>query len=106
MNGGGNQLVPELPFAASPTPVVCSEGLMLSIHNIKPQASHVTALFRDGAQSFFLREGATLAELAGQINVLGIRHEGAPIAIHVQFDTPSSRSLRAGQHGQLGLLRP
>jgi hypothetical protein len=47
------------------------------------------ALFRDGAHSFLMRKGATLAELAGCIDALGASHEGAPVAIQVQFDTPS-----------------
>lgn len=53
-----------------------------------PYSSRVVALFKDGAQTFLLANGATLTELAGRIDALGVRHQGAPIAIHVQFDYP------------------
>jgi hypothetical protein len=56
---------------------------MLSVHANRPHPPHVTALFSDGAQSFMLFEGATLAELAGRIDVLGKTHDGSPIAVHV-----------------------
>ncbi len=62
---------------------------MNSLHAIGLQQPRVTAVFRDGAQSFLLWEGSTLAELADRIDGLGTRHDGAPIAIHVQFDAPS-----------------
>ncbi len=64
---------------------------MLSIHANRAHPPHVTALFRDGAQSFVLFEGATLAELAGCVHVIGKTHDGPPIAVHVQFDTPTEQ---------------
>jgi len=66
---------------------------MKSFHANRPQAPHVTALFRDGAHSFLLSEGATLAELATQVDDLGASHEGGPIVIHVEFDPPSPNAL-------------
>jgi len=62
---------------------------MKSFHANKPQVPYVTTLFVDGAHSFLLSEGATLAELATHVDDLGASHEGAPIAIHVEFDPPA-----------------
>jgi hypothetical protein len=61
---------------------------MKTFHANRPPAPHVTALFSDGTHSFVLSEGATLAELATRVDDLGASHEGAPIAIHVEFDSP------------------
>jgi hypothetical protein len=46
------------------------------------------ALFNDGAESFSLSKGATLAQLAEFIDELGSRHDGAPVAVNVQFVPP------------------
>jgi hypothetical protein len=54
---------------------------------------YVTALFVDGAHSFALSAGATLAELATHVGDLGASHEGAPISIHVEFDPPALNAL-------------
>ena len=62
---------------------------MKSFHANRPQVPYVTALFVDGAHSFLLSQGATLAELATHVDDLGASHEGAPIAIHVEFDPPT-----------------
>lgn len=61
---------------------------MKIFHPNRPQP-YVTALFVDGAHSFLLSEGATLAELATHVDDLGASHEGAPIAIHVEFAPPA-----------------
>jgi len=66
---------------------------MKSFHASRPQVPYVTTLFVDGAHSFLLSEGATLAELASHVNDLGASHEGAPIAIHVEFDPPAPNAL-------------
>jgi len=60
---------------------------MKSFHADRPQLPYVTALFVDGAHSFLLSEGATLAELATHIDDLGASHEGAALAIHVEFES-------------------
>jgi len=62
---------------------------MKIFHANRPQVPHVTALFRDGAHSFLLSEGATLAEPATHVDDLGASHEGGPIVIHVEFDPPT-----------------
>ncbi len=61
---------------------------MKTVHANRRPAPHVTALFSDGLHSFLLSEGATLVELATHMDDLGASHEGAPIAIHVEFDSP------------------
>ncbi len=63
---------------------------MKSFHPNRPQVPYVTALFVDGAHSFLLSKGATLAELASHVDDLGASHEGTPIAIHVEFDPPTA----------------
>ena len=55
---------------------------------------HVTAHFNDGAHTFLLPQGATLAELADRIDELAALHEGAPISIHVDFDIPGLRPMK------------
>jgi len=62
---------------------------MKSFHVNRPQVPYVTTLFVDGAHSFLLSEGATLAELASHVDDLGASHEGTPIAIHVEFNPPA-----------------
>jgi hypothetical protein len=64
---------------------------MFSLATHKPHPPHVMALFNDGADSFLLSRGATLAELAEFIDELGSRHGGAPVAVNVQFDPPGLR---------------
>lgn len=49
------------------------------------QSSNVTAVFRDGAQSFALMHGATLVDLATKIDSLGDSHDGVPLAVRIQF---------------------
>jgi hypothetical protein len=61
---------------------------MFSLATHRPQPPHVMALFNDGADSFLLSRGTTLAELAEFIDELGSRHDGAPVAVNVQFDPP------------------
>jgi len=61
----------------------------LATHRLHPP--QVRALFNDGADSFLLSRGATLAELAEFIDELGSRHGGAPVAVNVQFDPPGLR---------------
>lgn len=64
---------------------------MLETTTSSPAPSHVTALFSDGSHTFLLPQGSTLAELADRIKDLADFHEGSPIAIHVDFDTPVCR---------------
>lgn len=61
---------------------------MLSTHARTQAPPHVTALFTDGAHTFLLPKGATLAELADRIGELATQHQCAPILVHVDFDTP------------------
>ncbi len=58
-----------------------------------PYSSRVVALFKNGARTFLLREGATFTDLADGIESLGERNQGEPISIHVLFDYPDMRSM-------------
>ncbi len=58
----------------------------LAMHTQQPP--HVMALFHDGAESFSLSKGTTFAELAEFIDELQSRHDGAPVAVNVQFVPP------------------
>ena len=68
---------------------------MISAHGFSQQQPHVVVRFGDGAHSFPLAEGGTLAELAGRIDALGALHEGAPIAIHIRFAAPDLNAVTA-----------
>lgn len=63
-----------------------------------PPSSHVTVTFGDGAHSFLMRDGATLAELAKRIRVIGILHDGGPISIDVEFKATRSLSIVTARH--------
>ena len=74
---------------------------MLEQINGSPAPSHVRAVFSDGTHTFLLPKGSTLAELADRIEDLATFHEGSPIAIHVDFDTPrlaAMNGLPSGKH--------
>lgn len=61
--------------------------------------SHVQVQFSDGTHSFLLPAGATLVELADRVDDLAAMHDGAPIAINVDFDLPPARrSAKTGSH--------
>jgi hypothetical protein len=49
------------------------------------------ARFSDGADSFSLSPGVTLAELSDVIDELGSHHKRAPLAVQVQFEEPILR---------------
>jgi len=70
---------------------ICGRDSVFSLATHRPHPPHVMALFKDGADSFLLSRGATLAELAEFIDELGSRHSGAPVAVNVQFDPPGLR---------------
>ena len=57
-----------------------------SIASVQYQ-SRVTANFYDGPRHFFLPTGATLSELAGCIECLGLQCEAAPLTISIEFGT-------------------
>jgi hypothetical protein len=59
---------------------------MARLHVFTPRQPQIKVLFEDGAHYFLLRQGATLSELADQIEVLRSSHADAPLAIHVEFD--------------------
>ncbi len=61
---------------------------MFNLATHTQQPPHVMALFNDGAESFSLSKGTTLAELAEFIDELQSRHDGAPVAVNVQFVPP------------------
>ncbi len=67
-------------------------------HTFTQKPSLVTVKFSDGAYSFLLRDGATLAELADRIEVFGAQHDGFPISIDVEFIAPGSRSPAQSRH--------
>ena len=67
---------------------------MISLHTGPKRPPHVLVEFGDGAHTFLLPQGATLAELADRICELTHLHEGAPIAIHVGYDMSNERLLR------------
>ena len=48
------------------------------------RAHRVTAIFHDAELSFDLARDATLAKLAEQLSILGERHGGLPVAVHVR----------------------
>jgi uncharacterized protein YjbJ (UPF0337 family) len=73
------------------------EEIVHSIHVDLPQRPHVTVLFGDGAHSFRLPKGATLAELAGCIDTLEAQHQAVPAAIYVTVGV--SRSAAAFNPG-------
>ena len=58
---------------------------MTNIHTDKPPLNSVTAIFADGSQSFLLRQGATLEQIADRIDRLGTRHESETVAVVVKF---------------------
>jgi hypothetical protein len=60
---------------------------MPNVNALKPNVSHVTALYRDGWENFDLPGGATLVELAGHLSDVATLHKGSPVAIKVQLDT-------------------
>jgi hypothetical protein len=60
---------------------------MPNINALKPNASHVTALYQDGWEHFDLPEGATLVELASHLRGVALMHKGSPLSIKVQLDT-------------------
>ena len=70
---------------------------MLHTHTLNSWPSQVTVRFGDGAHSFPLREGATLTDLADRIGVLGAQHNGAPISIYIEFNSPRARSMAHSQ---------
>ncbi len=61
---------------------------MFSLATHTQQPPHVMALFNDGAESFSLSKGTTMAQLAEFIDELQSRHDGAPVAVNVQFVPP------------------
>lgn len=68
---------------------------MIGLHETGSPRTSVSALFKDGADSFVLQFGSTVEELAEHIDGLCARRTGAPIAIKVQFDpsdTPRQQS--------------
>ncbi len=73
---------------------------MYSLETYSPQPPHMMALFDDGAESFVLSHRTTLAELAEFVDGLGARHDGMPIAVQVQFEAPSLRTM-AGSPSRL-----
>lgn len=74
---------------------------MPRLNSLEPNASHVTALYRDGWKRFDLPEGATLMELAGQLRKVASMHNGLPTAIKVQLD--SAERLTGSQQRRLDL---
>ena len=66
---------------------------MISSHAVRPLTPRVTAIFNDGIQSFSLPRGATLGELALQIDGLGNQHDDAPVAIHITFGSAQMRPM-------------
>jgi hypothetical protein len=58
---------------------------MQSIHRAEVPTNQVMALFADSAFSFSLSNGATFADLADQLDLLGQRHIGSPTAIYLKF---------------------
>lgn len=73
-------------------PVSSPKDIMLHTHTFKVRPAQVTVRFGDGAHSFLMRDGATLAELAKRIRVLGLLHAGAPISIDIEFADARSTS--------------
>ena len=67
-------------------------------HSPNQPPSHVTVTFEDGAHSFLMGDGATLAELAKRIRVLGILHDGSPISIDVEFKANCSPFIVQARH--------
>lgn len=68
---------------------------MLHTQAFKSEPSQVTVKFDDGAHSFPLRRGATLAELATCIDQLEAQHGGTPISIDIEI-----RSRHPGSPGK------
>ena len=64
---------------------------MISLHAGPMRPPYVLVEFGDGAHTFLLPQGATLAELADRIEELTVLHEGALIAVHIGFDKPNVR---------------
>ncbi len=64
---------------------------MFSPVSAAQKTPNVTAIFKDGAQSFLMPEGATLGELAVLIDALGSRYDDTPISIHVHFESAINR---------------
>jgi hypothetical protein len=62
------------------------ETIMSSLHAFTPRPPQVKVLFEDGTHYFLLPKGATLSELADQVEALQSEHADAPVAIHVEFD--------------------
>jgi hypothetical protein len=59
---------------------------MISLHAFTPRPPQVKVLFDDATHYFLLRKGATMHELADQIEALTCQHVHAPVAIHIEFD--------------------
>lgn len=66
---------------------------MLCQHTVPMRSPHVMVEFGDGAHSFLLPRGATLAELADRIEELTVMHAGALIAVHVGFNLSNASLL-------------
>jgi hypothetical protein len=56
----------------------------------RSQPPQVTAVFGDSFQTFALKHGATLADLAARIDPIGAGQDGAPLAVRIQFGGPTS----------------
>lgn len=74
---------------------------MSKFNAAEPNASHVTALYRDGWEQFDLPDGATLVELAGHLSNVAVMHQGSPVSIKVQLS--SGRRLARSQQRYLDL---
>lgn len=64
---------------------------MISPHTVALRPPHVSVQFGDGEHSFLLAQGTTFEELADRIAELTVLHNGAPLAVHVEFDTAHMR---------------
>lgn len=64
---------------------------MLDAAMTGPQPSHVTVKFKDGAHTFLLPGRATLTDLAGFIEILGVHHAGQPLSVDIAVAKPSRR---------------
>ncbi len=61
-------------------------------HPAQSNLQHVSVMYGDGAHSFWLERGATLAELAVHVNGLHALHVGAPLTIDILFKPKPRRS--------------
>jgi hypothetical protein len=62
-------------------------------HSTLHLPSQVTVRFGDGAHSFLLWDGATMADLANRIGTFDKLHDGGPLSIDVEFMAPRSRAI-------------